>query len=226
MTVTAGLVALAVGAAMLVVGALVVWALPVAVAFSFEGRLTPDGRWVVAAGVESGPLSTALVAARGITPQIVVELLGRRVLERRLRMPTRRPRGPSGARSLVEELERVERLYRRVERFVDPVDVGLFLVEERRRLELGFLDVLVRFGADDVALTGKVTGAVLVLDGFLGGRISVRPEPVFSGEELAEVRGRGRVRVWPARFLLDFVVFVVRHFHVLPPRIDVQKAPS
>lgn len=222
MTLGAGVVALAVLAGLCLAAAIVVWIVPLAIGFSFEGRLTPDGRWAVAAGAESGPVSCAVVAARGVAPRLVVVVAGRRVVERTLRLPRRDEQAP--ARTLAEELDRAERIYRRVERFVDPAEVGLFLVEERRRLELGFVDVVVRFGADDVALTGKVTGAILVLDGILGGRISIRPDPVFSGEEVAEIRGKGRVRVWPARFVLDLVVFLVRHFHVLPPRIDAQKA--
>lgn len=224
MTVGAGVVALAVVAGLCLSAAIALWILPIAVGFSFQGRLTPDGRWALAGGAEAGPVSCAVVAARGVAPRVVVVVAGRRVVEKTLSLPRpeRDPNRPS--RTLAEELERAERIYRRVERFVDPAEVGLFLVQERRRVELGFLDAVVRFGADDVALTGKVTGAILVLDGILGGRISIRPDPVFSGEEVAEIRGKGRVRVWPARFVLDLFVFLVRHFHVLPPRIDAQKA--
>jgi hypothetical protein len=207
--------------------ALVLLALGVAATFvslhvrlSAEGRGDPTGRWAVAGGVAIGPVALAGVVAKGIPARLTAQVWRRTfgpwmvgaLLEKLRRAPAEAEEEPSlGAR-----LDALEHALDRFERWLDPVDLALFLTEEKRRIEVKRLDVTTRFADADVALVGKLTGLVYVVSSMLGPRITITPEPVWTGESMVAFTLAGDVVVRPGLFVVDVLVYLVKNVHLMP----------
>ena len=161
----------------------IVW--PVRVQASIEGRADPTGFYALASGVSIGPFAVAAVVARGVPGRVQVHILSRLVgtwtfaelwsrgtrLSKRLRKPPKK-KGPPVP--VAERVAQVERGWARINRFLDPIAFARFVFAERKRFALDYLDVALRFGGDDVALTGRIVAAIMVLDGMFGARVSLK----------------------------------------------------
>lgn len=204
----------------------IVW--PVRVQASIEGRADPTGFYALASGVSIGPFAVAAVIARGVPGRVQVHILSRLVgtwtfaelwaagtrLSKRLRKPAKKKSPPV---PIAERVAQVERGWARIQRFLDPIAFARFVFAERKRIALDYLDVALRFGGDDVALTGRIVAAIMVLDGMFGARVSLRPEPIWIGDMALGVAARGRVRLYPGRFVFATLLYLVKNVRLLPP---------
>lgn len=185
---------------------------PITVSISLAARLTPNGQFAIVSGGSIGPMSLALATARGVPPRLVVQGLGRVWINDSVANLVPKRTGPPVP--LSTWIERMERAWARLTRLFDPLDLAFFLLQERRVVRVGWLDARVRYGLDDPAAMGLLTGWLLVLDGFFGGRVTVRPDPIWYGERELALNVDGVVRVYPVRSAVALVWFVVRNVRV------------
>jgi hypothetical protein len=163
-----------------------VW--PVRLSMSGQAHGEPDGSWAAAAGAQFGPVAVAIVSARKILPIVTVHVFGREVVRKMLGRSQTEP--PVATEAASQELEpeptdesaessenREFWLWRRFKQRVDWVDVAAQLLTERRRFRIGTLDIQVGYSFRDVALTGKVVGALYMLSAVLPRRIRLRHTP-------------------------------------------------
>ncbi len=188
----AGLVALL----LLVVCA--VW--PLRLDVSGKARGERDGSWVVAGGVTLGVVGAAFVWARGISPQLSFLVLGKRLPWKPQWKKRDATRAPKRGRSAMS------RLWARV----DPLQLGLKLLEERRHVRLRFLVVDLAYGFRDPLLTGRLVGALSVLSAVLPPPIEIRQNPRWDFEDGWEVGLDARAVLRPWLMALDILVYVVR----------------
>ncbi len=185
---------------------------PLTFSISLAARLTPSGQFALASGASWGPISLALATARGVPPRLVLQGLGRVWINDSLSNLTPKRTGPPA--TLSAWIARAERAWAILNRWFDPIDLAFFLLEERRVVRVGWLDARVRFGLDDPAAMGVMTGWLLVLDGCFGGRVTIRPDPIWYGDRELALNVDGVVRVYPVRSALALVWFVVRNVRV------------
>ncbi len=173
---------------------------PLRVDASAKARGEADGSWVVAGGVSIAFLSVAFVWARGIAPQLSVLLFGKKLswkpqLRRRMSRPVP---------------ERVKAVASRWWARVDPLDLGLQLLDERRHVRLRYLVLDLAYGFRDPLLTGRLVGAISVLAAVLPAPIEVRQSPRWDFEDGWKIGLDARAIVRPWLMLLDILGYVVR----------------
>lgn len=193
---------------------------PVRLRLSAEGRGDPSGRWAIAGGVSLGPVALAGVVASSVPARFTAQLwrrtFGPWLIGPLLAKLRRAPTEASPDVPLATRLDQLEHAFDRFDRWLDPVDLAAFLVAEKRRVEVNHMDITTRFADPDVALVGKVTGLVYVLSTLLGPRITITPEPVWSGESLVSFTLAGDVVVRPGLFVIDVLVYLVKNVHLMP----------
>lgn len=178
--------------------ALVVW-WPLRLDVSGRARGMSDGSWVVGGGVSLSVVSVALVWARGVSPQLSFLIFGRKLsFEPRL------------AKRRVSVPERVKAASRRAWRRLDPLDLALKVVEERKHVRLRYLLLDLAYGFRDPVLTGRLVGAIAALSAVLPRPIEVRQAPRWDFEDGWEIVVDGRAIVRPWLMLLDTGAYVVR----------------
>lgn len=183
---------------------LLLLALVCALRVSFDVRALgrADASWVVAFGVETGPFQLAGVLARQSPARLDLRLFGRRLsLHRRARARTKKPRARAPASGKPR---------RRLPAWIDPVDAALFLLEERRHVQIEQLDLELDYGFRDVALTGKLAGALYVLAGVLPPSVTLRHNPSWEGTETWQAHAEGRVALWPGLVLVEVLWYMIR----------------
>lgn len=190
----AGLVALL---ALLIVG---LW--PLRLDVSAKARGEPDGSWVVAGGASLGLLGVAFVWARGISPQLSFLVLGKKLAWKPEPQWTKRVTRPVPQRVKVASA----RLWARM----DPLQLGLKLLEERRHVRLRYLIVDLAYGFRDPLLTGRLVGALSVLGAVLPPPIEIRQNPRWNFEDAWDVTLDARAVLRPWLMALDILVYVVR----------------
>lgn len=173
---------------------------PLRIELSGRARGESDGAWVVAGGVSVTAVSAAFVWARGVSPRLSVSVLGRKVAlssgwGKRLSRPV--PRRVKAAS---------ERAWSRL----DPLDLSLKLLEERRHLRLRQLTIDTRYGFRDPLLTGRLVGALAMLAVVLPPPIEIRQTPRWDFEDGWEISVDGRIWFRPWLVLLDVAAYVVR----------------
>ncbi|HVY27291.1 MAG TPA: hypothetical protein VHB79_12115 [Polyangiaceae bacterium] len=173
---------------------------PLRLDISGRARGEADGRWVVAAGCSLSGLSIALVWARGIKPQISVQLFGKKLSWK-----------PSWRQQLARPVpKRVKEASGRAWARVDPLGLALKVVEERRHVRLRYLVLDLVYGFRDPLLTGRLVGALSVLSAVLPHPIEIRQAPRWDFEDGWEISLDGRAIVRPWLALLDIAGYVVR----------------
>lgn len=195
---------------------------PIRIRFSLRGRGDPSGAWAVAGGAQLGPLALSAVAARGVPAAVAAHVFGKKLWERTLsELGKREPKADEAddEQPKTSALDGYKRRYDRLERWFDPLDLMLFLTEERRRIRVEQLDLDVVYSFEDVALTGKVLAALYVLAGILPPPISIRPRPTWESVDRADLALAGSIRVWPGLLLVDSAWFVVRRAKLRKRRI-------
>lgn len=194
-------------AALLAVAALLaLWALlrPWRVALSVQGR-ADERSWALAGGLSLGPLAVTGATAAGVAPRGVVSLFGRTLLQ--LPDPRMKPPEPAKLRALWDFANR----------HVDLVELGFFLVSERRRVQLHELTAKLSGGLEDPAATAFLAGLCATAAGLLApfGRLDWEPDWSLTD------RGEGALTLVlaasPALLLMDLVSFSFRHVRLRAP---------
>ncbi|MFO0566899.1 MAG: hypothetical protein U0263_14620 [Polyangiaceae bacterium] len=186
---------------------------PVVVGFNLQARGEPSGFWAIAGGAEFGPVAMSAIAARGIEAQVAVHAFGRKVLVRKLTGRKVEPEPepvPEPAEPVPSALARAEARYQRLARWLDPVDLALFVVGERRRIELLPTVVELEYGFRDIALTGKLLGALYALSAFLPSALELRQRPSWESTDRASLSGSGKIRIWPGRLCVDAAWYLIK----------------
>jgi hypothetical protein len=173
---------------------------PLRLDVSGRARGEADGSWVVGGGVSLAAVSVALVWARGISPQVSFLVFGHKVnIE------------PNWGKRMARPVpERVKAASRKAWRRVDPLNLALKLLEERRHLRLRYLVLDLAYGFRDPVLTGRLVGAISALSAVLPQPIEIRQAPRWDFEDGWEVSLDSRGVVKPWLMLLDTGVYVVR----------------
>jgi hypothetical protein len=177
--------------------------------FDVSGRVRgeADGSWAVAGGVSLAAVSVAFVWARAVKPRVTISLFGRKVAWRP-RQGRRRGRMP----------ERVKATSRRIWARLDPLDLALKLLEERRHLRLRYLVVDLAYGFRDPLLTGRLVGALAMLSAVLPPPIEIRQAPRWDFEDGWEIAVDGRATLRPWLMALDVAGYVVSKVARRTPR--------
>jgi len=185
--------------ALLLVGlAVCYW--PLRLEVSGRARGEPDGAWAVAGGVSLAALSFAFVWARGVKPRLTASIFGRKLaLETNWAARLSRP-----------VPKRVKAASGRAWARLDPLDLGLKLLEERRHVRLRRFIIAAEYGFRDPLLTGRLVGALAMLSAVLPAPIEIRQAPRWDFEDGWEITLDGRAWVRPWLMLLDVSVYVVR----------------
>lgn len=170
--------------------------------FDVSGRARgeADGSWVLAAGCSLAIFSVALVWAKGIKPQLSFLLFGKKLSFK-----------PQWGQRLSRPVpKRVKDASSRAWARVDPLGLGLKLLEERRHVRVRYLVLELAYGFRDPLLTGRLVGAISALSAVLPPPIEVRQSPRWDFEDGWEIGLDGRAVVRPWLALLDIAGYVVR----------------
>jgi hypothetical protein len=183
--------------ALLLVLAVALW--PLRLDASGKARGEADGSWVIAGGVTLGVVGAAFVWARGISPQLSLLLFGKK-------MPWKPEWTKRAARPVPKRVKAASsRLWARI----DPLQLGLKLLEERRHVRLRYLILDLGYGFRDPLLTGRLVGAIAALSAVLPPPIEIRQRPRWNFEDGWEVGLDTRAVVRPWLMLLDISIYVV-----------------
>jgi hypothetical protein len=145
-------------------------------------------------------LSLTFVGARGVPLQLHFLLFGRKLSWR-----------PEWSQRLARPIpKRVKAASQRAWARVDPLGLGLKLLEERRHARLRYLAVDLAYGFRDPLLTGRLAGAFSVLSAVLPAPIEIRHAPRWDFEDSWEITLDARAIVKPWLMLLDTLLYVVR----------------
>jgi hypothetical protein len=172
---------------------------PLRLDLSGRARGEADGSWVVAGGISLAALAVAFVWARGIKPRLTVSIFGRNLAWK-----------PHYGRRLSRPVpKRVKDASRRAWSRIDPLDLGLELLEQRRHLRVRYLAVDLAYGFRDPLLTGRLVGALSMLSAVLPPPIEIRQAPRWDFEDGWEITLDGRATLRPWLMALDIAAYVV-----------------
>ncbi|RYZ06663.1 MAG: hypothetical protein EOO73_15305 [Myxococcales bacterium] len=195
----------AVGACSFALLLLVVVALwPLRLDVSGKARGNPDGSWVVAGGVTLGVVGAAFVWARGLSPHVSVLVFGQKLLWKPQWTGNWKTRATRPIPARVKAAS--ARLWSRM----DPLALGLKLLDERRHVRLRYLVVDLAYGFRDPLLTGRLVGALSVLSAVLPPPVEIRQAPRWDFEDGWDVGVDARAVLRPWLVALDILIYVVR----------------
>jgi hypothetical protein len=173
---------------------------------SLRARGTADGGWVVAGGLSLPVTSVAFVWGRGLSPRLSFLLFGRKLSW-----------NPRWSQRLGRPVpKRVKAASRRAWSRVDPLNLALKLLEERRHLRLRYLVIDLAYGFRDPLLTGRLVGALSVLSAVLPAVVELRQAPRWDFEDGWDVTVDGRAIMKPWLMLLEVAAYVVRQMGSRP----------
>ena len=179
---------------------------PLRLETSLRARGLADGSWFVAGGFSVALAQVAFVWARGVSPQLSFLLFGRKLSWK-----------PDWNKRLSRPVpKRVKAASRRAWARVDPLDLALKILEERRHLRLRYLNVDLAYGFKDPLLTGRLVGALSMLSAVLPPNVTLRQAPRWDFEDGWEVTLDGRAVMKPWLMLLDVAAYVVRQVRARP----------
>lgn len=178
--------------------AVVVWPLRFDVSGRAQGER--DGSWVIAGGSSLGVAAVAFVWARGLPPQLSVLLFGKKIAWK-----------PDWSRRIARPVpQRVKQASARFWSRLDPLELGLKLLDERRHVRLRYFVLDLSYGFRDPLLTGRLAGALSVLAAVLPAPLEIRQNPRWDLEDGFEIALDARAVLRPWLALLDILVYVVR----------------
>jgi hypothetical protein len=173
---------------------------PLRIDVSARARGEADGAWVAAGGCSMARLSLAFVWARGVKPRLDVSFFGRKLALK-----------PAWSRRLSRPLPaRLKAASGRAWARLDPLELALKLLEERRHVRLRHLVIDTAYGFRDPLLTGRLVGALALLAAVVPPPIQINQSPRWDFEEGWELSLDGRAWVRPWLMALDVAVYVVR----------------
>lgn len=205
--------------------ALLYWRLTIEV--SAEARGEPGGVWALAGGLQVGPVAASGVAAAGLAPRGQVHVFGRKIADRELTRgsePREEPTQPASER-VKRWRQLAERGWGRLNAHVDPGELLVFLLQERRRIVVRQLDVDLAYSFRDILLTGKLLAALSVLSGMLPPPVRLRHGASWDWVDRGRASVQGSIVVWPGWMLVDTTWFVIRRVSPLG-RLGGAKAAS
>lgn len=191
--------------AVVIAAILAVTAIPWRLELAAEARGEADGAWALAGGARLFALSASFARARG-TPFVIEVRALRWLLMRRL-LPS-----PGAAPPPAPDEPSLRARYDALARWVDPIDLLLFLVGETERVAIRDLEGTVRFGLADVALAGRIAGALAVISAIGSPFGRLRHEVDWSGAEHLDASFSLTFRFTPALIAWDTARFAVRSF--------------
>lgn len=179
---------------------------PLRLETSLRARGLPDGSWFLAGGFSVALAQVAFVWARGVSPQVSFLLFGHKLSWK-----------PDWNRKLARPVpKRVQAASRRAWARVDPLNLALKILEERRHLRLRYLNIDLAYGFKDPLLTGRLVGALSMLSAVLPEAVTLRQAPRWDFEDGWEVTLDGRAVMKPWLMLLDVAAYVVRQMRSRP----------
>jgi hypothetical protein len=179
------------------------------VRLTVQGRGEPDGFWALAGGAELGPLALSGLGARGIEAKAQVHLFGKKLATRQRRRRARQPAAIS--ESVSETLDGARARYDQISRWFDPLDLGSFLIRERRRLAFEQMRLELDYSFVDIATTGQLLGAIYAVSALLPASVVVLQNPSWESVDRAAISGSGAIRVFPVLLLVDAAWFLIRN---------------
>ncbi|HYO98142.1 MAG TPA: hypothetical protein VER33_26740 [Polyangiaceae bacterium] len=174
----------------------------------------PDGVLRAAGGAACGPLALTAVHASHTPTVVELHAFGRRFDARRPRQATRPDAPPSRGSAAHALLGR------------DPLELLDVVLELRHAAAVDVLDVDLNYGFRDVALTGKLLGAIYALSALLPRGVRVTQNARWDGEEAWDLAVRGRIALWPGRVLVRLLWYMLRRRARGPRRIQQQSPMS
>ncbi|HET9933580.1 MAG TPA: DUF2953 domain-containing protein [Polyangiaceae bacterium] len=169
--------------------------------FEAQGVGEASGAWAAAFGLTFAGVLVSGVLAREQRLKLEVRILGRKLDLQRLRK-RRAPKPPK------EKPQQPSKPRRRLPiGLSEGIDLALL---ELRRIEVGRVDAAVTYGFRDIALTGRLAGALYALSGILPPTVHFNQTVKWDGAERWEASASGRVALWPGRVLFDVVWFMLR----------------
>lgn len=168
--------------------------------FNAQGVGEPSGAWASAFGVACAGVVVSGVCARQQPFKLDVRFLRWKLDVARF---TRR-------RKLSEKAPDLRRLRGLTKARLDlagALDLGL---RELRRVEVVRVDAAVSYGFRDIALTGRLAGALYALSGLLPPTVHFEQTVRWDGAERWEASASGRVALSPGRVLFDVLWFMLR----------------
>lgn len=189
-------------------------ALPWRVSLALSARGAGDGGWALAGGAQLSAVAATYTRGRGVPGAVGVHVLGRRVWPRRGAADRAKASAEESAEG-AEQAEKKERAARRAgklrwPRWIDPIDLALFVAGERRRLALRELDGRVRLALADVALAGQLSGLLAIASGLCAPFGRLHHEVDWAGEEALEASVSAQLRFSPALIVWDTALFFMR----------------
>jgi hypothetical protein len=165
-----------------------------------------SGLWALAFGLEAGPFQLTGVLRSGTPKRLDAHLFGRRLSVGGLRLGRRK----TAVKKLPEPEKPNKPRTPRLPPWLDPIDAALFLLDERRHLRIDELELDLDYGFQDVALTGKLAGALYVLSGVLPARVRINQNPRWQGAEAWQIHIDGKLDLWPGLVLAEVLWYIIR----------------
>ena len=165
----------------------------------------PSGGWAFAFGLGVRLAAVSGVCGKGVPLAAELHVLGRR-FPLRWRGRKRREKPPEEAAKAPPR----ERLGVRIERWLGSPSSIEHLLRVRRRFRLDGLVVDTSYGFSDIALTGRVAGALYALSGALPESVTLNQRPRWDGSERWELSLSGRVALYPVLVLFDLLWYMLR----------------
>ncbi|MFZ5897418.1 MAG: hypothetical protein ACOY0T_40570 [Myxococcota bacterium] len=176
-----------------------------AIDFEFDGRGFGDakGQWAAAFGVVVCGVVLSGVCAKQAPARLELRVFGRTIsLSKLLRRGPRKRREPKPTAQ--EERETPSKW-----RF-GSAEVLELLLHKSAWLRVHSVKAELSYGFQDVALTGRLAGALYALAGALPPQVQLVQHVSWDGAERWEASTSGRVAVWPGRVLVDVLWAMLR----------------
>ena len=195
--------------------AIAVTVLPLRLEMTVRGKGEWGKLWVLAAGVQMGPLTISFAAANQIDSVLQVHVFGLRLLRR---SPVRRakpePLEKKQSKSLQQWMQMAKDYRARIERWVALDDLLDLILSLRAYVRFPRFEGKISYATPDYATTGMLLGALYSIAGLFFPLGNLRVEPIW--EERAVVHGdlTLSMRLWVVRAFWHVLVFAVKHVNI------------
>jgi hypothetical protein len=190
--------------AALVVSALL---LPITLTGHSQARGEPNGDWAVAGGLAFGPLAASFVAAPDLAPLAVFHVFGRKLMVLPLRSPLGRVQVFSKRGS---QESSVEHIVRDLARASEGLERVLQILRDDHRFRVESLRLGLDYSFRDVALTGRLLGALYAVSAVLPERVTIEQTPRWDAQDRFTIEADLRLKVWPGRLAFELARFVLK----------------
>lgn len=192
------------------------------VELQLQARGEPSGHYAVVGAVGALGAVVSVAAAAGVTPRLQLHFRGYRLLNRELRWPVgSAPKSASAASPwrawATERARRAGQWALLFVQEVDPIRAVELVLAQRRALRITRLAVTARFSFLDVALTGRLLAAGLVLSVLLPSPLRLQVEPEWAAADRAGLDLDGELWLSPGRVALSLLLAALRYFPILWP---------